>query len=128
MDRPIRIALVGLAPLMRDVVTDMIASQADMRVACVFEHVDSDSDTLMRESIDVLLLGIQSSAQQSECETLLGATMLPHRVVGISSDGRRMMVSELRPTTTAFGSLTPDELLNLMRREISPVGDAHIAD
>jgi len=128
LDQPIRVALVGLAPLIRDVVTNVIAGQADMRVANVVESRGAIADSLRRESVDVLLLGVRSDAPMAECEALLGAAEPPQRVVGISADGRTMTVSELRPTTTELGSLSPVELLDLIRRGSRPAHEAHTAD
>ena len=114
MDRPIRVALIGLAPLVRDVVHKLIASEKDMSVAAVIEH--SELPRLRgREPVDVYLVGVKVEAAADACGRLLGEPTPPRRVIGISADGRRMHVSELRPSTAVFGSLSSDELLEVIR-------------
>ena len=114
-DAPIRVALVRLAPLVRDVVHNLIAGERGMRVTGVVERNES-ADALGRDSADVYLVGVSSDDAASACEPLLGEPTSPRRVIGISLDGRQLHVSELRPTTSALGSLSSDELLDVIRR------------
>jgi len=112
---PIRVALVRLPPLVRDVVHTLIDGAADMRVTTIVEQTDSIDQT-DDHSADVLVVGVAGESAASTCEPLLGAATSPRRVIGISVDGRHMHVSELRPSTTALGSLSSEELLTVIRR------------
>jgi len=114
MHRPIRVALVGLTPLVRDVVHSLIASERDMRVEAVIEHRELPH-LRGRENVDVYLIGVAADTAAKECGELLGESMPPRRVIGISADGRQMHVSELRPSTEDVGSLSSDELLEVIR-------------
>ncbi len=116
MDLPIRVAFVGLAPLVRDIVHDLVAGESDMRVAAVTERSGSDDVAVREELVDVCLIGVRAEDVGPTCERLLGEPSSPRRVIGISSDGRQMYVSELRPATAALGSLSSEELLELIRR------------
>jgi chemotaxis response regulator CheB len=111
MHLPIRVALVGLAPLVRDVLHNLITGESDMRVAAVIETVDE----LHGAPVDVYLLGVETSAE-SASERLLGQAPPPYRVIGVSADGRQMQLSELRPATASLGSLSSHELLEVIRR------------
>jgi DNA-binding NarL/FixJ family response regulator len=114
MNLPIRVALVDLAPLVRDIVHDLVASASDMRVAAVIDG-SASPDAVVREVVDVYLVGVGPDDVASTCERLLGEAQSPRRVIGVSPDGRQMHVSELRPATAAMGSLSSDELLDVIR-------------
>ena len=111
MHLPIRVALVGLAPLVRDVVHNLITGESDMRVAAIIENADEPADV----PVDVYLLGVEKSDGVA-CERLLGRSPPPYRVIGVSADGRQMQLSELRPATASLGSLSSHELLEVIRR------------
>jgi DNA-binding NarL/FixJ family response regulator len=119
-DPPIRVALVRLAPLVRDVVHSLIDSTEDMRVTAVVERAESenvaDDDVADDDVADVYVVGVENGDAASTCEPLLGEPAPPRRVIGISLDGRQMHVSELRPSTSAIGSLSSEELLDVIRR------------
>jgi hypothetical protein len=115
MNPPIRVALVGLTPLVRDVVDNLIAGEMDMRVAAVVEGGEADRAP-GRDVVDVYVIGVAPEDAASAGEALLGEAQPPRRVIGISSDGRQMHLSELRPATTALGSLSSNELLDVIRR------------
>ena len=114
VDPPIRVALIYLAPLVRDVVHELIDRAGDMSVAAVVEPGDA-SYSSWRDTADVYLVGVGDDDPPSVCEPLLGEPTSPRRVIAVSSGGRRMHVSELRPTTVALGSLSSDELLAEIR-------------
>lgn len=114
MDLPIRVALVGLAPLVRDVVHSLVATERDMRVTAVIDLSELPS-LRSRESVDVYLVGVGADTAAAACGPLLGEPTPPRRVIGISADGREMHVSELRPSTAALGSLSSDQLLEIIR-------------
>jgi len=114
VDPPIRVALIYLAPLVRDVVHELIDRAGDMSVAAVVERGEPDEST-WHDTADVYLVGVGDDDPTSVCEPLLGEPTSPRRVISISSGGRRMAVSELRPTTVALGSLSSDELLAEIR-------------
>jgi hypothetical protein len=110
MHLPIRVALVGLAPLVRDVLHNLITGESDMHVAAVIESVDE----LPGAPVDVYLLGVGASDGRTS-ERLLGRAPPPYRVIGVSADGRQMHLSELRPVTASLGSLSSHELLDVIR-------------
>lgn len=114
MDRPIRVALVGLAPLVRDVVRTLIASEDDMSVAAVIEHSEL-ARLRSRQPVDVYVIGVTAELPADVGQLLLREATSPRRVIAISPDGRRMHVSELRPSTAEFGSFSSDELLEVIR-------------
>ena len=106
MHRPIRVALVGLAPLIRDVVHTLITGESDD-----VQSVGKPDD----QPVDVYLLGVETSDPRAS-ERLLADAPSPYRVIGVSADGREVQLSELRPSTAALGSPSPFELLELIRR------------
>jgi len=114
MDRPIRVALVGLAPLVRDVVRRLIASEDDMSVAAVIDHTEL---TRLRggEPVDVYVVGVRAESPGDVDKRPAGEAAPPLRVIGISADGRQMHVSELRLSRSDTGSFSSDELLEVIR-------------
>jgi hypothetical protein len=85
-----------------------------MRVAGVIERGEADR-AFGRDVADVYVIGVAAEDVPAACEALLGEAQPPRRVIGISLDGRQMHVSELRPATTALGSLSSNELLDVIR-------------
>jgi chemotaxis response regulator CheB len=119
VDHPIRVVLVGLSPLLRAVVQDIVANQTDMAVVAAadrFENLRAGDGTRG----DVFLVAIDSEPPAELYEQVL-ATPGPRRVIGISSDGRRTSLFELRPTVSPLGELSASELLEVIRGG-SPLG------
>ena len=106
--------LVGLAPLIRDVVHTLITGESDMCVAAILDDVQSVGQP-DDQPVDVYLLGVETSDPRAS-ERLLADAPSPYRVIGVSADGREVQLSELRPSTAALGSPSPFELLELIRR------------
>jgi hypothetical protein len=115
LEQPVHVALVGLAPLIRDIVRSTIETQADIRIAACIDWGDGATFVAMPEPVDVYLVGARPAGEPEVFEQLLGARLPPHRVIRISSDGRQMHICELRPASAALGSLSPDELLEIVR-------------
>ncbi len=103
MDQPIRVALIGLPPLIRELVHDLIDASDDLAIV---ERGD-DAD------VDVCVVGIDERDSVSLCD--VPGTARPPRVIGISHDGRRTTLCELRPVVAALGELSPDELVDVIR-------------
>lgn len=103
MDQPIRVAIIGLPPLIRELVRDLIAGNEDMAIV---ERGDA------ADGVDVCIVGTEEDAV-SLCD--VPRMSRPPRVIGISSDGRRTTLCELRPVVSALGDLSPDELLDVIR-------------
>lgn len=114
MRLPIRVALVGLAPLVEDIVCTLISSETDMCVVAVIDERSSRRE-LEDVSVDVCVVGAEPSDSRAS-EDLLGGPSSPYRVIAVSADGRQMQLLELRPATDALGSLSSLELLELIRR------------
>jgi hypothetical protein len=113
VDHRIRVALAGLAPLVRDIVRDVVSRQADMKITAVIDQLDDESVDALTDPVDVCVLGIQEGRSVS-CERLV-ERRAARRVIGISFDGRRTLLCELRPTTAHLGELSADELLDVIR-------------
>jgi hypothetical protein len=96
-------------------VRSTIEKQADIRIAACIDWGDGETFVAMPEPVDVYLVGAKPVGEPEAFEQLLGAPRRPHRVIRISSDGRQMQLCELRPASAALGSLSPDELLEIIR-------------
>ncbi|MEO7360491.1 MAG: hypothetical protein ABI120_09175 [Gemmatimonadaceae bacterium] len=114
MERPIRVALLDLPPLIGDVVHKLISSQSDMRVATIKSH--EWRDAAIDEVADVYVVATEPDGSCANTEYLLMQHVPARRVIDISADGRHMQLTELRPASTDLGALSAQELLDVIRR------------
>lgn len=113
MDQPIRVVLVGLSPLLADIVREIIANQPDITVRGVFDRPEDARVGARDVSADVFVLGGGAKPPSASQYKHLLATER-RRAIGISADGRQMSVCELGPVST-LGALSAGELLQLIR-------------
>lgn len=75
---------------------------------------------------NVVVLGVREARLPDDCRSLLEA--FPRvRVLAVVDDGRRAFVYELRPQETALGEVSPEGLLDAIRRPpqrpVAPTSD-----
>lgn len=103
----IRVLVTGVTGVLRDVIEATLATQRDIEV--VRAHPEPPAQ------IDVVVIGLQNSETPRAVEALF--ERYPHaRVLGIAGDGRRAYMHELRPHRLALGQLSPEQLIEVVRR------------
>lgn len=110
----IRVLLAEMPQMLRDAFTQLVAGQPDMRL------VGNLADPLGlllaagQTRTDAIIMGLRDSEFPGICSHLLGE--YPHiKVVGITRDGRRAFLYELRPQRAALGEVSPQDVLDAIR-------------
>jgi hypothetical protein len=114
----IRIVVVGLPQILRDVITDIVAAQADMEVV---GELPENADAAMIEDLGGTFVAVRAgpSGELSDIgDRLLERRAHGLRILGLSDEGRRGFLYELRPTAVAIGDVSPERLLNVIRAAI----------
>jgi DNA-binding NarL/FixJ family response regulator len=121
MTESTRVVVVGqgLPRILRDLVREIIQTEPDIEVVEELTEVDlvDTSDLVTRVILaraHLLLVGTPDSELVETCTRLLNN--YPRlRILGISAEGRRGFVSELRPHGAAVGELSPETLIAAIR-------------
>jgi len=93
--------------VLRDVIEATLSTQHDIEVV--------STDQAATAHLDVVVIGLKDSEAPAAVEAFF--ERYPHaRVVGIASDGRRAYMHELRPHRLALGELSPEQLIEVVRR------------
>ncbi len=110
----IRIALAALAPLLRDILTSMVADEPDLVIVEEFADCEELLASVHRVDPDIIVIGIGAMQTLDACDQVLYAH-LGVKTVTIGGDGRRTFLCELRPYRTPLGEVSPQELLEVFR-------------
>ena len=108
----VRVALVGLPQLLREIVTQNMRDEEDLTI--VGEFAACDDRELSAAGPDVVLVSVDASRSLDSCEALL--YRVPRtRVVALEGDRGRVTVYQLRPERVLIGELSPRELVEAIR-------------
>jgi hypothetical protein len=116
----IRVLMSGLPRILRDIVSELVAEQADMRVVGAFAD-DVGPDTLAELRPDVLVLGSRAADVPALCRGLVQRRPAL-KVLAVEGDGRRAWLYEMRPHQTLVGEISPAALLDTIRAVCRPAG------
>ena len=108
-----RIVLVGMTPLLGEIVRETLAGEPDLEV--VAEH-DGDAD--LREALehadaDFVIVG--SDAAAGGLVRALVEEGAARRALELLEDGKEGVLYELRPHQASLGELSPDALVRTIR-------------
>jgi hypothetical protein len=115
----IRIVLMELPRMLRDIVSETIARQDDMLI--VEETPGNDlpvPESPGRNAIDIVITGLEGDRLSDRCTTL----MRRHahlKVLGISGDARHAFLFELRPHRIPLGDASSEGLLDAIRAAVT---------
>lgn len=100
--------------MLTDIITGLVESQADMVVVGVAEAGADLVSALDDTRPDVVILGLEDAqAAPVSAQALKGRPDL--RVIGVSADGRRSSLYELRPCRVPLGELSAQGLVDAIR-------------
>jgi DNA-binding NarL/FixJ family response regulator len=110
----IRVATANMSRLLADMVRQGLT--ADHEIDLVAELTDADAlqADLNRDSVNVLILGIEEGGFPAAYATLMAARP-GLRVLGLSTDARQTYAYELRPHCTPLGEASPTTLAAAVR-------------
>lgn len=110
----IRIVLAELPRMLRDIVSDTITRQSDMLVVDELPRRRDRPASGRRRGVDVVITGLEDGRLDERYTQLMQAD--PRlKVLGITVDGRRAFLFELRPRRILLGDVSPDGLLDAIR-------------
>src|SRR2546422_828600 len=102
--------------MLSDIITDIVTSQADMEMVGTLADPAAIAATVAETNADVVVLGLPDEELPSEYAGLL-STRPQTRLLGVSGDGRRAFLYELRPYRTPLGEVSPQGLVQAIRAE-----------
>ncbi|HEX7283512.1 MAG TPA: hypothetical protein VF239_15755 [Vicinamibacterales bacterium] len=108
----IRIALIGMRPKLRSILSDAIAREKDMRI--VQDRHASVAD-ISATTADVLVCEVEEPDDATTPTRLLHAAP-GARVLMIAANGDRAAVFELRPACKRLLNVSMDEVIDAIRR------------
>lgn len=120
--KAIRVLLVDMPGMQRDLVERMISGQSDMTVVGALPSRELLPREIDRTAADVVVLGASTPAEIAADEALLfdrPRVML----MELRSDGRTAHVARLRPERTALLEVSPGQLLEAIRAAVPTLAD-----
>lgn len=110
----IRVVLVGVRRMLSELVTEALAVDPDIEIAC--ETVDRTElpSLASRKGADVVIIG-GDEPNPSAAFDILRAVRPRLRVLAITDDGRETLLYELQPHEVALGQLSGAGLLDAVR-------------
>jgi len=97
------------------IVTDIVTSQSDMEVVGDLPDRSGLQATVGDAAVDVVVLGLLDTDLPSDCIALFSAHP-SIRMLGVVGDGRRAFLYELRPQRFPLGEVSPNGLVDAIRR------------
>lgn len=108
-----RVLLGSVPRLLASILEEAALDWPDVEIVATTDATDLTHD-LDQLDPDVLLLGLNGE-ESLESQIGLLRTSPRLRVLGITPDGRRVSVLELRPQISELGNLSPAELFGAIR-------------
>jgi hypothetical protein len=115
----IRVVVVGLPQILRDVIVDIVAGQPDIEVVA---ELAADASLAVVKNLDasVVAMSVGPSGELPEIGWRLLATPAADlRILGLSSEGRSGFLYQLRPSQVAIGEVSPERLLSVISGAVS---------
>ena len=114
---PVRIVLVALSGLLRDVIRGILDEQQDMTVLADVPDCRSLRNVLARGRADLAVYGLDRGELLEVCPHLFDE--YPGiKVLTVRDDGRRGSLWELRPCPTTLGEVSPRLLVETIRKVV----------
>ena len=111
---PIRIALVALPRILRDIVDRVLDHEDDMQIVARLDALDSLRGALVRTPADVLVVGVDAERDAQQLDPVL----FDHprlTCLAIAGDARRAFLYELKPRAKPLGDVSPGGLVDAIR-------------
>jgi len=103
------------------IVAETLDGQPDMEVVGQLPTRVDLHVGVSKSGADIVILGLDDLNLPSDCAALFDAHP-SIRVLGISTDGRRASLYELRPHRLSLGDVSPDGLVQAIREATARVG------
>jgi hypothetical protein len=118
----IRIVLIDMPPLLRDIVRDAVSRQPDLDL--VAEHdAGGLSEWVAIDEPDFVIVGTAAASETVRSVVGAGCGI---RALEVRSDGKESVLYELRPHRVPLGEISPETLVRTIRT--LPAWDVHVTD
>ena len=108
-----RIVLIDTAPLLREILREIISGEPDLALVAEHDAVVDVRKTVEREAADFVVVG-RDAASADDVQAMVGAG-LGVRALEVYSDGKESVLYELRPHRVLLGEISSDTLLRTIR-------------
>jgi DNA-binding NarL/FixJ family response regulator len=116
---PVRIALVALSGLLRDLIQGILAGHEDMAVLGEVPDCTTLRTLLADSGADVVVYGLDKDDLLDVCPDLFDEH--PRiKVLTVRDDGRRGFLWKLQPRADALGEISPELLIDTIRKAVRP--------
>jgi hypothetical protein len=109
----IKLVLLGMPTMLRQLLIRIVAQVPDLDIVAELPDDDLRSPRITEIPADVVVVD-SDQAPMDAVEALL-RTHCQTRILGLSSDGRRAFLHELRPHRVPLGELSPAALIEVIR-------------
>ena len=124
--------MVAVPSLLEEIIEDAVRASDDVRVTTKTADRRAWAADFERTVPDVVLLGLGEGDRLSDFEEVLYRSPRT-RLIGVSIEGRNVQALELAPQATHIGNVSPEELLEVIRKtghrtpggEASDPGEVH---
>ena len=111
---PVRIVLIDMPLLLRDLLEHTLAAEPDMVVLAAEPELEALASTAHETDADVVIVGLEDGELPAPALELL--TEYDRRmVIGVETVGGEAVLYSLRPERTSIGTTTPAALATAIR-------------
>jgi DNA-binding NarL/FixJ family response regulator len=110
---PVRILLVDMPRLVRDMVESAARRDPDVEVVGVLDHADALGAAT--DDAEVIVVGVDQQRLPASCRALLDERAAGLRLLGIEAGGGGAYLYELRPRQSPLGELSPAEVVDAIK-------------
>jgi DNA-binding NarL/FixJ family response regulator len=117
----IRIVMVDMPRMLREIVSTVVDSQPGMMVAHAHPRPVPLVEAVDQAGAHVVIFGHESPQLTADCRELLERRPRV-QVMAVSGDGRRTTLYGLRPHREPLGEVEPDQLVEAIRGMVASAG------
>ncbi|MEA2588616.1 MAG: hypothetical protein QOH66_1543 [Actinomycetota bacterium] len=99
--------------MLTEIVRGIVEPEPECQVVGEFPGTDLHANSLLTADADVLIVGSDEVREDDVAQIIKDCCRL--RILGLSSDGSRALLHELRPQRIPLGELSPARLLSVVR-------------
>lgn len=112
-DDRLRIVLINMPRMLREIIREVVSPQPDMEVAGEFAAAHSLLEAVERTQADFVITGTGDAELADVGRVLREWPRL--KVLAVAADGRQTYLYELRPQKVHLGEVSPQNLLDALR-------------
>ena len=111
----IRTVTLTMSPILRDLITGLMAGRRDLDVVEEFDSRDGLEERLQAVTPDLILIGLRSNEADEISVPLV--RLLPNaKVIAFSSDGHHAFVHRMHPQRTELLDVSAETLIDTILR------------